>query len=85
MSSRLVLLGLITMLSGCVTVQTHHVKVWVLCYRDETLLPNGMYTSDELQHIRCDRRRQLQMLYTPGIQENDVLKGMADWKKSRGD
>lgn len=78
--NRLMLIILIlTMLTGCVFMQTHNVKVWALCYQDQTLLPNGMYQSNELQHMHCNKRRELQFLYKPGERPYvDVLKGMKE-------
>jgi hypothetical protein len=74
--NRLLLLSLVVMLNGCVIVQTHHVKLWVLCYRDETILPNGMYQNSELQ-MRCNKRSQLQFIYKPGDRPyTDILKDM---------
>lgn len=57
------------LLSGCVAVQTHHAKLWLLCYHDDTILPNGMYQNSELQ-LKCNKRSQVQFQYKFGETSN---------------
>lgn len=80
--NRLILIILIsTLLSGCVLVQTGKTKVWFLCYQDDKILPNGMYSSNELR-LKCDGRKQIQASYKVGpTPTNDVLKDFDKYRK----
>lgn len=49
------LLLCLCMLSGCTIYSTPTTQVWILCYKHEELLNNGMYASDQL-YYRCNRK-----------------------------
>lgn len=48
-------------LSGC-AIQFRHKNTTVsfLCYQEDRILPNGMYASDEIGHVKCNGRRFVQ-------------------------
>lgn len=41
-----------TLLSGCTLYKSQHLTVWGICYDDRTILPNGMYETQEIR-LRC--------------------------------
>lgn len=53
--------------SGC-ALQVRHkgTVVSFLCYQEDRILPNGMYASDELGHVKCNGRRLIQFKTTFG-------------------
>ncbi len=44
----------VLLLGGCAIQPTENFRVWVLCYKDNTVLPNGMYTSNQLDY-HCNK------------------------------
>lgn len=48
-------------LDGC-AIQFKHKDTTVsfLCYQEDRILPNGMYASDEISHVKCNGRRFVQ-------------------------
>lgn len=71
------LLLALTLISGC-SLTTHHTKIWMLCYKDDTQLPNGMWQSNEL-YLKCDKRRIIQFQRKFGRDEDPQV--ITDFKR----
>lgn len=71
-----------TLLSGCAVYSTERTKIWIICYQDDTILPNGMYETNELR-IKCNGRKQLQFTHKVGTvdKEDKLTNGLKEYIK----